>query len=155
MKALLAFAIGLVMLVSATIVTGDDLVQCVPYDEPEVCYAVDLTTGELVPIACPLLEPEPFELNPEDMIILNPEDMPPIQRPPWMFDDISLPGIPDMFIDMDDIFDHIDVPTWQPKKWPAPEWISSDELPDVWIGPWTEPVMLDPDCLGQEIVILS
>ncbi len=124
MKALLAFAIGLVMVASATIVTGVDLVQC-DFDHED--FAIDLNTGEIWPI----FWEEPDELYSQDMIFLNLEDMPPLQlpsNPSWTFDDmLSLPGCPDMFIDMDNIFSDIDT---------SPEWWVPD--PDLDLRPVVE-----------------
>ncbi len=106
-----------------TIVTGYDFVQC-NFDDGEWKCGIDLNTGEKNLYFEPGISTEdPYdELYSEDMLILNPLDMLHNQLPSdpsWTFDDItSLPGCPDMFIDMGNIFSDIDTPIRED----SPEW---------------------------------
>lgn len=189
MKALLAFAIGLVMLVSAMIVMGvavaeedvidEVLIEPSPGEDPQepgeyynewvdgdgniwrtdyyvnedgtiyatgLMYRVD-ENGNYISNDPPMDEIyQPLDLFSE---MQTPK---PLSDQFWAFDDISLPGIPDMFIDMDDIFNQIDIPTWQPKKLPEtepPELIiwqwPPDERPYGWVGPWEPYIIINPD----------
>ncbi len=134
MKALLAFAIGLVMLASAAIVMGvavaEEDVQIedvLLVDEPVV--VTDEGDGSLI-TPMPGTDDGSFTPIPDDVapypdgIISTPVDQ------VWTFDDIipAIPtAIPDMFIDMNNIFSNVNnpmfakfiVPTWPPKN---PDW---------------------------------
>lgn len=112
MKALLAFAIGLVMLVSTTIVAGQNNFSVTP-ETPE---------SENTPhYACMSIDPYDFEgpiFNIEDASMLGPDWSDPF----WALDEISGVGIPDsmwildMSIDKDNIFsDIIDLPKPKPE----------------------------------------
>ncbi len=121
MKALLAFAIGLVMLVSTTIVAGQNNFPVTPESEntPHYgCMSIDLNDLE-VPM-----------FNIEDASMSGPDWSDPF----WALDEISGVGIPEMVIDKDSIFsDIIDLPKPESLPWP---WfrmimVSEEDVPHV------------------------